>query len=164
MPDITLTYRLTLDLWRQFYTAHYAADRTLKIRYLWGIVCIVIGSSGLGGLFESQVVAVLLLLTGFYGVLSRPLFVNKSVGKASRHPFVDQIVTVTLSAEELMVRSESSGYRQPWSNFVGYRRVGPGVILYMERQSFFFVPAAALDAESEAALVQILKAAGVTGR
>jgi len=162
MQEITLTYRLTLDLWRQFYTAHYAADHALKIRYLWGITCIVIGSFGLGGLFESKVVAIMLLLTGFYGVLSKPLLVNKSVGKASRHPFVDQEVTVTISAEELTVRSESSGYRQPWSNFVGYRRVSPGFILYMERQSFFFIPAEAIDAKAEQRLAQTLKAAGVS--
>lgn len=161
MPDITLTYRLTLDLWRQFYTAHYAADHALKIRYLWGVTCIVIGSFGLGGLFESKVVAGLLLLTGFYAVLSKPLMVNRSVARAQRHPFVDQEVTVTLSAEELAVRSERSGYRQPWSNFVGYRRVGPGFIFYMQRQSFFFIPADVVDASAEQHLLQILKAAGV---
>ncbi len=161
MTEITLTYRLTLDLWRQFYTAHYAADHALKIRYVWGAACIIIGSFGIGGLFESKAVAVLLLLTGFYGVLSKPLFVNRSVCKASRHPFVDQEVTVTLSAEELAVRSDRSGYRQPWSNFAGYRRVGPGFIFYMERQAFFFIPAAVVDAESEKRLMHILKSAGV---
>ena len=40
---ITVTYCLTSELWRAFYEAHYAADKSLQGRYFWGVVCIVLG-------------------------------------------------------------------------------------------------------------------------
>lgn len=162
MPDpILLTYRLDTDLWRKFFEAHYAADRQLTRRYAWGGVCIIIGALGLAGMIESPLVAGLLLGTGFYGVLSKPLLVLKSMRAATRHPFHGQQIMVAIAEEALSVRSDTSGYSQPWGNFIGYRRVGPGFAFYHNPHSFFFIPAAVLSPQTEAAVLKVLLIAGV---
>ncbi|WP_432821515.1 YcxB family protein [Trichloromonas sp.] len=162
MPEtIIITYQLTKDLWRLFFEAHYSCDRSLKLRYIWGVACIVIGSFGFGGFYESRVVAALLLATGFFGVLSKQILVVKSLRNASRHPFFGKELTVSVAPEEISVRSGNAGYSQPWNNFVGYRRLDPGFLLYHDQNAFFFIPAAAMTAGYAKRVVQILEAAEV---
>jgi hypothetical protein len=162
MPEtILLNYRLSKDLWRQFFEAHYSCDHSLRMRYLWGVVCIVIGAMGFGGLYASLPIAVLLLATGFFGVLSKHLLVFKSLRAACRHPFFGQELTVSVSAAEISVRSGNSGYAQPWDNFAGYRRLEPGFLLYHDQNAFFFIPAAAMTAGHANRVEQILVAAAV---
>ncbi len=158
---VFVKFQLTRELWRQFYQAHYSADHSLKVRYLWGATCIIIGSFGLGGLLESKLVAVLLLVTGFYGVLSKQIFVVKSVKSACKHPFYNKELMVAISAGEIAVRSEGSGYSQPWDNFIGYRKLKPGFAFYHDRRSFFFLPGTAMTEEKEARLMQILESVAV---
>jgi hypothetical protein len=157
--SITLSYQLTEDLWRQFYEAHYAADPALKMRYLWGALCIVLGALGLGGLFDSRIVATLLLLTGFYGVLSRSLFVLKSIASARRHPYFGKVLTVQLAADGITVRSSDAIYQQEWNEFSSYRKVDAGFMFYFKSGSFFFIPAAvcppAIDHRIERLLDQV---------
>ena len=153
---ILLTYRLETDLWRKFFEAHYAADPQLSHRYAWGGVCIVLGSLGLAGMFESPLAAGLLLLTGFFGVLSKPLLVLKSLRAAAHHPYHGQQIAVSISSEALSVRGETTGYSQPWDNFIGYRRVQPGFAFYHNPYSFFFIPEEVLSEQTETALLQIL--------
>jgi len=122
MPEtILLSYRLTRELWQSFLDAHFSSEPMLKIRYLWGVVCIGIGALGFGGFYHSPVIASLMLATGLFGVLSKHLLVAKSLGTASRHPFFGEELTAAISMDEISVRSGTSGYRQPWNNFVGYR-------------------------------------------
>ena len=162
MPEIiTLNFQLTKDLWRFFFEAHYSCDHSLKLRYLWGVACIVIGSFGFGGFYESRMIAVLLFATGFFGVLSKHILVIKSLRSACQHPFFDKELTVTVSPEEISVRSGSAGYDQPWSNFVGYRRLDPGFLLYHDQNAFFFIPSSAMLPGHDNRLVQILEAAEV---
>jgi len=157
MPvTIILNYRLTKELWQRFYEAHYSCDRELKLRYLWGAVCIIIGSLGLGGYYESRIIAGLLLATGFFGVLSKHLLIFKSVRAAYQHPFFGKELTVSVSPEELSVRSENSGYSQPWDNFVGYRKLDPGFLLYHDRNAFFFIPTAEMTAGDINRVLRIL--------
>jgi hypothetical protein len=157
MPlTIILNYRLTKELWQRFYEAHYNCDRELKLRYLWGAVCIFIGALGFGGYYESKPVAGLLLATGFFAVLSKHLLVFKSVRAAYQHPFFGKELTVSVSLEELSVRSENSGYSQPWDNFVGYRKLDPGFLLYHDRNAFFFIPTAAMTAGEINRVLRIL--------
>ena len=162
MPEtIILQYQLTRELWRQFFEAHYGCDRAIKQRYLWGVFCVVIACLGFGGFYASKPIAALLLATGFFGVLSKPLLVIKSLRSASRHPFFGKELTVKISAKELAVRSGTAGYTQPWGNFFGYRRLAPGFLLYHDRNAFFFIPAAALTAGYANRIEQILQAAEV---
>ncbi len=162
MPDtIILNYQLTENLWRQFFDAHYGCDRSLKLRYLWGAVCIIIGTSWFGGYYESKLFAALLLATGFFGVLSKHLLIYKSLRTASRHPFFNKELTVSVSPAEISVRSENSGYSQPWDNFVGYRKMDPGFLLYHDQNAFFFIPTAVMTAGHANRIVQILEAAEV---
>jgi hypothetical protein len=157
MPvTIIHTYRLSKELWQQFYEAHYSCDRDLKIRYLWGAICILIGALGFGGYYDSKIVAGLLLATGFFGVLSKYLLIYKSLLAAKKHPFFGKELTVSVSPEELSVRSENSGYSQPWDNFIGYRKMAPGFLLYHDRHSFFFIPTAELTAGDCNRIIRIL--------
>lgn len=162
MPEsIILTYQLTKELWQQFFTAHYACDRSLMMRYIWGAICIIIGCLGFGGFYDSSPIAALLLATGFFGVLSKHLLIFKSMRTASRHPFFGAELTVAISTGEISVRSGNSGYRQPWDNFIGYRKLQPGFLLYHDRNAFFFIPAAVLTAGYANRIEQILKQAEV---
>lgn len=158
---ILLTYRLETKLWREFFEAHYAADPSLSLRYVWGGVCIVVGSLGLAGMIESPLIAGLLLATGFFGVLSKSLLILKSMRSVVRHPYHGEQIAVAISADALSVRSDTTGYSQPWDNFIGYRRVKPGFAFYHTPQSFFFIPAEVLVSEMESKLLQILDRAGL---
>lgn len=162
MPEtIILTYTLTEDLWRLFFGAHYGCDRSLKLRYIWGVICTAIGAAGISGVYDSPLVAALLLATGLFAVLSKPLLVLKSLRKARRHPFLGKELTVSVSPGELSVRSGTNGYTLPWHDFVGYRRLPPGFLLYHDQNAFFFIPEPALTAGASKRIVQILAAAEV---
>jgi hypothetical protein len=158
---ILLTYRLDTELWRAFFEAHYAVDPKLSHRYGWGGLCIIFGAIGLAGMIDSPLIAGLLLATGFFGVLSKPLLVMKSLRAVAHHPYHGQQIAVAITGDELSVRSETAGYSQPWDNFIGYRRVKPGFAFYHNPQSFFFIPTEVFSEQTETALVQILEQAGV---
>ena len=158
---ITINYQLTKDLWRVFFEAHYRSDHSLKLRYLWGVACVIIGSLGFGGFYESRVIALLLLATGFFGVLSKQILVIKSLRSVCHHPFFAKELTVTVSPEEISVRSGNAGYSQPWDNFVGYRRLSPGFLLYHDQNAFFFIPSSVMLPGQVKHTVQILDAAKV---
>jgi len=159
---ILLHYSLSKDLWRRFFEVHYAADPTLKTRYLWGVICIVSGALGFGGFYHSPLIAALLLATGFYGVLSRQLLVIKSLRGAVRHPFYGQTLSVGLNREQISVRSGEAGYDQPWSNFIGYRESKTGFMFYHDKVSFFFIPSEALSSRQTTELRQLLTDCGLT--
>jgi len=162
MPEtILIQYRLTRELWRRFFEAHYSCDRSLRYRYLWGVFCVVIGCLGFGGFYREPLIATLLLATGLYGVLSKPLLIARSMRRAGRHPFHGAELAVAISAEELVVRSGSSGYSQPWGNFIGYRHLAPGFLLYHDRSSFFFIPQDAMSDTSARRIEEYLAAAQV---
>lgn len=162
MPDtIIINYRLTRELWHQFFEAHYSCDRSLKWRSVWGAICIVISALGFGGFYDSILIAGLLMATGFFGVLSKHLLVFKSLRAACQHPFFGEELTVSVSPEELSVRSGNSGYAQPWDNFVGYRRLEPGFLLYHDHNAFFFIPASTLTSGYAKRIEEILAGAEV---
>ena len=162
MPEtIILNYHLSKALWRQFFDAHYSCDRALKLRYLWGALCIVIGSLGFGGYYQATAIAALLMATGFFGVLSKHLLIFKSLPAACQHPFFDKELTVAISTAEISIRSGISGYSQPWDNFVGYRHLEPGFLLYHDQNAFFFIPAPAMTSGYANRIVQILAQAEV---
>ena len=162
MPEtIILSYPLTKVLWRRFFEAHFSCDPSLKQRYLWGVVCIVIAALGFGGFYDNVIIASLLMATGLFGVLSKQLLVIKSLRTAVRHPFYGAELTVSISPQELSVRSEEAGYSQPWKNFVGYRKLDPGFLLYHDQHALFFIPMEAMTAGNARRIVEILSEAKV---
>lgn len=162
MPETILVhYQLTRELWRQFFDAHYGCDPSIKLRYFWGVVCILIAALGFGGYYDAPLVAALLMATGFYGVLSKHLLIYRSLQGARRHPFYGRTLDVAVAPDEISVRSGDSGYRQPWGNFVGYRRLAPGFLFYHDRNAFFFLPVAQLSAGHAKRIEQIVRAAEV---
>ncbi len=68
---------------------------------------------------------------------------------------------MSVSPDELAVRSEDAGYSQPWDNFSGYRRLAPGFLLYHDRHAFFFIPISAMTAGQAKRIEEILKEAKV---
>lgn len=162
MPDtILLSYTLGKELWRRFFEAHYGCDKSLKQRYLWGVVCIVIAALGFGGFYANTLIASLLMATGLFGVLSKQLLVIRSLRTAARHPFYGAELTVAVTPAELSVRSGNAGYSQPWDNFAGYRKLAPGFLLYHDQHAFFFIPSEAITAGDATRIVEILAAAKV---
>ena len=162
MPEtIILNYQLTKELWRQFFDAHYGCDHSIRFHYLWGAICLLIGALGFGGFYESTGLALVLMLTGFYGVLAKHLLIYKSMRGACQHPFFGKELSVSVAAAEISVRSDNSGYSQPWDNFVAYRKLTPGFLLYHDKNAFFFIPGAVMSAGNMGRLVQILKTADV---
>jgi len=162
MPQtFILNYRLTKELWRQFFDAHYGCDQAIKFHYLWGAICILIATIGFGGFYESRAIALLLMATGFYGVLAKHLLIHRSLRTACQHPFFGKELSVAVSPAEILVRSESSGYRQPWENFVAYRKLDPGFLLYHDKNAFFFIPTSEMTAAQVKRILQMLDAATV---
>lgn len=146
VENILVSFRLTIELWRQFYAAHFSCDPSVKFHYLMGAVCILIGALGFGGFYPSWWLAGLLMATGFYGVMLKYLLIYRSLRAARRHPFFGKELWVSVGLDEISVRSEDSGYSQPWSNFTGYRKLAPGFLLYHDKNSFFFIPVSELSA------------------
>lgn len=105
--------------------------------------------------------AALLLATGFVGVLAKQLLVGRSLHAARRHPFFGCELTVAVSPEEVSLRCGTAGFSQPWDNFVGYRRLAPGFLLYQDRHAFLFLPLAVMTAGQARQVEQTLAAAGV---
>jgi len=162
MPDtILINYALNKELWHRFFEAHYGCDTSLRQRWLWGVVCIVIAALGFGGFYANLPIASLLMATGMFGVLSKPLLVIRSLRTARKHPFYGAELSVAISPGELSVRSENAGYSQPWDNFAGYRKLDPGFLLYHDQHAFFFIPLEAMTAGDATRIVEILAAAEV---
>jgi len=158
---LTVQFRLTKDIWRQFYEAHYAGDQTLKIRYLFGGACILIGAIGIGGPGHFKVVSAAALLFGFYCVLSKPLFVMKSLRVARKHPLFEKEIQVELAPEGIRITGGEKEYRHRWENFVGYRQITPGYQLFLDKEAFFFIPGSACPAECRPVLQSILTDSGL---
>lgn len=162
MSDVVLVhFQLTPDLWRAFYSAHYAADRNLRSRFCLGLFSLILGCMVVAGWFGNLLVGWLLLATGLFGVLSRPVLLAKSLRAAARHPFIGQELRVTISREEILVEGTSACYSQPWSSFVQVKRYSPGLAFYMNDNAFFFIPDTALTALDLNKLVRFAEAAEV---
>ncbi len=158
MPEsIQFTYPLSKPLWRQFFKAHYNDD-SLKWCAGLGALCITISLIGFAGYYPSKTVASLLCGTGLFGLLTKQLLIFIAVNKASCHPFFNQQLTVTISEQEIAVRSGQKGYTQPWNNFNGYRHYDIGFALYHDRHAFFFIPTAAMSTQEQHDLQQRLDA------
>jgi len=157
--QLSISYSLSQQLWRAFFFAHYSCDQGLSQRRLLGAVCVIVAVLGFIGVYHSMLVATLLLATGLFGLLSKPLLVLISLHKARCHPFFNQQLTVTVSTEEILVRSGNSGYSQPWSNFNGYRQFDIGFAFYHDQHAFFFIPMSALSKEDTALLKQLIATA-----
>ena len=103
----------------------------------------------------------MLLATGFFGVLSKPVLLAKSMRSVAQHPFFNQELSVTITLDALAVRSGPAAYNQPWSNFAGYRKAAVGYLFYFDKGSFFVIPQQALSAQDMASLDALLVHVGL---
>lgn len=138
--SVTIEVQPTPELWQQFYAAHYAADPRLKVRFWFGLACLVIGAFTLSAPAAARIPAVLLLLFGLYGVLSRQLLLLRSLRKIASSPQALRAVTYCCDANGLTARGEAGSVAKRWSDFSGYRLAAPGLLLYRPDGSFLFLP------------------------
>lgn len=159
--QLSFSYPLSQQLWRDFFYAHYSCDQGLTLRRLLGALCVIVAVLGFIGAYHSTLVATLLLVTGLFGLFSKQLLVQISLHKARCHPFFNQSLTVTVSTEEILVRSGDVGYSQPWPNFSGYRQFEIGFAFYHDQHAFFFIPVTAINDLQHKQLFALIDSSGL---
>lgn len=155
--SITLHYELTEKIWRRFYEAHYAADHHLKIRFYFGAAMVAIGSIGLGGLFPNKLVSLATLLFGLYCVLSRQVFIIRSLRSVKGNPELLGDMSIEVTEMGISGQGPGSKFKQPWTGIIGYRRAKPGFMFYLQKNLFFFIPQEALSPDTEKQLQTIIE-------
>lgn len=150
---IDLEYNLNEELWRRFFEAHYRRQSFFRWRYLYGVLLVVIGAYMLGGVFANKLVGLAFVASGLYCVLSKQLFILKSLSSARKGPLFAARIAVRLSSEGVAVTAGPQRSERPWNAFRGYCLVSPGIMLYLDQNAFFFIPKEALT-ETTAALLQ----------
>jgi hypothetical protein len=61
----------------------------------------------------------------------------------------------------MLVEGDDFRYRNAWNDFVGYRKVKPGFMFYIDKNAFFFIPRSALSESEERDIQTIIQAAGL---
>lgn len=162
--SVTITIEPTLEMWQAFYSAHYAADHQLKIRFWYGFACLALGAFGLGGLFAAKLPALFLLAFGLYCVLSRQILLLRSLRKIRANPQALRPVTYRCDANGLEASGAAGTTTKLWSDFSGYRLAPPGLLLYRPDGSFLFLPRSGCDEEQWREVVRLLERGQVAGR
>lgn len=154
--EILLEYNLNEEMWRRFFDAHYQHQSFFRGRYVYGAILVTIGVLMLGAGTANPLVGAAFLLSGLYCVLSKQLFVLKSMATARKGPLFEGRVTVRLSREGMSVTSGSMHSERAWEDFRGYRLVPAGIMLYTDQNAFFFIPREALTEATEDILQRFL--------
>lgn len=158
---LKLHYTLSEEIWRKFFEAHYARDHSLRLRYWFGALMILVGAMGLGGWYANKILSVGLLLFGLYCVLSKHIFALKSLISIRKSPHYQKEVTLRISREGMLVEGDDFRYRNAWNDFVGYRKVKPGFMFYIDKNAFFFIPRSAFSESEERDIQTMIQAAGL---
>lgn len=159
--SMLLEYNLNEELWRRFFEAHYRRQGFFRWRYFYGVLLVVIGAYMLGGAFANKLVGAGFVASGLYCVLSKQLFIIKSLASARKGPLFTARIAVELSAEGVKVTSGSQRSERPWNAFRGYCLVAPGVMLYLDQNAFFFIPKEALTETTAGLLQRCLEQSGL---
>ncbi len=158
---ILIEYTLNEENWRQFFTAHYQRQTSLRLRYVYGLVLLVSGAYLAGGPPDSPWLGAAFVATGLYAVLSKQLLVLKSMAAVRRGPMFGARMAVSFNPQGLKARSGKQTSERPWNAFRGYCLVKPGVMLYLDQTNFFFIPREALTEATAAILQRFLEQAGL---
>lgn len=159
--SIRIEYVLSEELWRRFFAAHYQRQSFFSLRYLYGVLLVVVGAYMLGGPFANKWVGAAFVASGLYCVLSKQLFILRSLAAARKGPMFSARVAVCLSPEGVEVSAGAERSERPWSAFRGYCLVSPGFMLYLGQNAFFFIPQEALTGTTAALLQRCLDQSGL---
>ncbi|MDO3376884.1 YcxB family protein [Geoalkalibacter halelectricus] len=154
---IVLEFDLTEVLWRRFFQAHYAHQTFFRLRFVYGALLVVIGAFMLGAAAANNWVGTAFLISGLYCVLSRQLFILKSMASAHKGPLFEGRVQARLTRAGLTVTAGGQHSERAWKDFHGYRSVEPGLMLYTDQNAFFFIPREALTPATDGILQQFLR-------
>ena len=155
---VATEWEMTEELWRAFYNDHYANDRRLKQRFVWGVILVMIGALGLGGLSPHKLVGGLVLLAGLYCVLSKHFLINKTVKKARDNPNFSGKMKIRLDIDGISGSNDSTSFNFPWTRFIGYRRSSVGWAFYVSENLFFALPLFGLSGREQKDLQDFLTA------
>jgi YcxB-like protein len=158
---IRLEYNLNEELWRRFFQAHYQKQVFFRLRHLYGALLVLAGTYLIGGPAANPWLGAAFLVSGLYCVLSQHLFIARSLATARKGPLFAARLTVDLSRDGVVVTAASQRSERPWSAFRGYRQVPPGIMLYLDRNAFFFIPREALTGTTAALLQRCLEQSGL---
>ncbi len=142
--EIVLEYNLSEEMWRRFFDSHYQHQPFFRRRYIYGAVLVAIGALMIGAGATHPLVGAAFLLSGLYCVLSKHLFVVKSMPSARKGPLFEGRVTVRLTKEGMSVTAGAMHSARAWKDFRGYRLVPAGIMFYTDQNAFFFIPQEAL--------------------
>lgn len=158
---IQLEYTLNEELWRQFFTAHYQQQRFFRMRYFYGVLLLISGAYLIGGPPASPWVGAGFLASGLYAIISKQLFILKSLATARKGPLFSARLAVSLGPEGVVVSAGQHRSERPWNAFRGYCLVPPGIMLYLDQNAFFFIPQEALTASTAALLERCFEQGGL---
>nr|WP_320114703.1 YcxB family protein [uncultured Desulfuromonas sp.] len=159
---IQCQYPFDQALWLEFARAHYARQPGVRWRMALSVLCLMAGCAGVAGYYPNKVSAMLLLLTGFIGLSATNLLALRRVGQARRHPFFGKMVTLIFDDDEVTLRCGHQGMVQPWENFLRYRQVKAGMLLYYGADSFIMIPQSVLSDSAWETVVAVLAQKKIT--
>ncbi len=156
-PSITIKYDLSEKDWRTFYNIYYKSDKRFKLRFIYGTGSWIVGAAGLFGLFNNNLLAFGMIAFGLYCVFARQFLVNKAFKKVKAKPHFPGTINYTIDQDKIAGIEQGVDFEFRWEEFHGYREVDPGLMLYLKKASFFFIPKEAITAEEKKDIVGILK-------
>ncbi|KIH76494.1 hypothetical protein SAMN05660860_01598 [Geoalkalibacter ferrihydriticus] len=158
---IVLEYNLTEEMWRRFFYAHYQHQAFFRMRFIYGAILSAIGAFMVGVPAANNWIGAAFLASGLYCVLSKHLFLLKSMASARKGPLFEGRIQVRLTNDAMSVRAGTQHSERGWKDFHGYRIVEPGFMLYTDRNAFFFVPQEALTDATASILQRFLDHSGI---
>ena len=155
--NISIKYDLSETDWRVFYNIYYKTDKRFKLRFIYGTGSWIIGVAGLLGLFNNSLIAFGMIAFGLYCVFARQFLVNSAIKKIKAKPEFPSSINYTIEQDKICGVDQGVDFRFNWETFYGYRNVEPGILLYLKKASFFFIPKEAVSVEQKEAIVQTMK-------
>lgn len=154
---INIQYDLSEDIWRTFYNAYYASDKRFKLRFIYGTGSWIVGACGLAGLFDNKIIAFGMIAFGLYCVFAKQFLVNKAVKKVKLKPQFPGKIDYVIDQDKIAGIEQGHEFEFCWETFYGYRNAAPGLLLYLKKASFFFIPNDAISDEDKQEILNFLR-------
>ena len=155
--QIHITYDLSEKDWRTFYNTYYASDKRFKLRFFYGTVTWVVGACGLLGLFDNKLIAFGMIVFGLYCVFAKQFLINKAVKKLKAKPQFPGKIDYTIDQEKFSGVEQGQEFEFNWETFYGYRDAAPGLLMYLKKASFFFIPNEAFSIDEKQEIINFLR-------
>ena len=158
---IQLEYTLNEELWRQFFAAHHQRQGFFRLRYGYGLLLLLAGAYLAGGPPAKPWLGGGFVLSGLYCILSMQLLILKSLSAARKGPLFSARLAVSIGPQGLVVQAGRHRSERPWNAVRGYCLVAPGIMIYLDKNAFFFIPKQALNATTAGLLQRCFEQCGL---